>query len=177
MLPFGVWSWRGSIVMFPTMREVFISTTIECGSGAPEPVSQKVLLLPSIALEQGLPAWELSQVTVHPSRGIAANITSATAGFAAILSSRTPSNVALVPTARGFAGFRSCGAADDKIGQRSKRMVVCILRKFRCLRKSPCAGSYLNQRGATLAVLSFLEQKEAGNQAEYKAQYVLRRTT
>ena len=79
-----------------------------------------------------------------------------------MLSSRTPSNVALVPTASGFAGLRSCGAADDKIGQRSKIMVVRMLRKFRCVRKSPGAGCYLNKRGATLAMLSLLEQKETG---------------
>ena len=160
------------MVMFPTMRVVFISTTIECGSGAPERVSQKVWLLPSIALEHGLPGWKLSQVTVHPVRGIAANITSDTAGFAAILSSRTPSNVASVPTARGFAGL-SCGAADDKTEQSSKRMILRILRVLRCVRMFPYGGDYLNKRGATLAVLSLLERPETGKQAEY----ISRRTT
>lgn len=118
-----------------------MSTTIECGRGAAASVSQKLSALPSIALEQSFPALELSQVTVHPSCGMAAATTSATAGLAGMLSSRTPSNVALVPTARGCAGFTSCGAANDSKGCRDKKRQYLIVgdelwRKLRDLNKS-----------------------------------------
>lgn len=126
--------------MFPTMREVFMSTTIECGKGADASVSQKLLESPSIALEQSLPALELSQVTVHPVRGIAADTTSATAGLAGIISSRTPSNVALVPTARGCAGWTSCGAANDSKGCRDKERRYLIVNSK--VKKELCDSKY-----------------------------------